>query len=111
MTKHGQGKRNQPTCKSDRKPRSATLGFQKPTTPQDRWERDLAKLHAWVETKSCMELFDDELDRATLECRCIFLTPAGEDSCDPAKPRRVKKGDIAHMALEQPEGLAAVVND
>ena len=68
MTKHGQGKRNQPTCKSDRKPRSATLGFQKPTTPQDRWERNLAKLHAWVETKSCMELFDDELDRGDLAC-------------------------------------------
>ena len=68
MTKHGQGKRNQPTCKSDRKPRSATLGFQKPTTPQDRWERNLAKLHAWVETKSCRELFDDELDRGDLAC-------------------------------------------
>ena len=70
MTKHGLSttKKCRPTCKSDRKPRSATLGFQKPTTPQDRWERDLAKLHAWVETKSCREIALTEFNRGELAC-------------------------------------------
>ena len=48
--------------------RSATSGFQKPTTPHDRHERKLAKLHAWVETQSCREIANTEWTRGELAC-------------------------------------------
>ena len=70
MTKHGLSttKWCRPTCKSTRATRSTTNGYQKPTIPYERWKRDLARLHAWVETKSCMQLFDGEHDRGELAC-------------------------------------------
>ena len=48
--------------------RSATSGFQKPTTPDERWLLDLEKLQAFVKTLSCRELFDREHDRGDLAC-------------------------------------------
>ena len=48
--------------------RSATSGFQKPTTPYERWLLDLEKLQAFIKTKSCRELFDREHDRGELAC-------------------------------------------
>ena len=70
MTKHGLSttKWCRPTCKSTRKTRSATDGKKKTTTPFERWELDLAKLHAWVETKSCLEIVHTEWTRGELAC-------------------------------------------
>ena len=48
--------------------RSATSGFQKPTTPYERWLLDLEELQAFVKTQSCRELFDREHDRKDLAC-------------------------------------------
>ena len=61
-------KEREPTCAPTRKTRSATLGFQKPTRPYERWARELQKRLAFLDTSSCMELFDGEHDRGELAC-------------------------------------------
>jgi len=61
----------QPTCKSTRATRSATSGFQNPTTDQERHERAIAARCRFLLTLTCRELFDREHDRRDLACcRC-----------------------------------------
>ena len=48
--------------------RSATSGFQNPTTDQERHERAIAARCRFLLTLSCRELFDREHDRGELAC-------------------------------------------
>ena len=94
--------------------RSTTSGFQKPTTPHDRHERKLAKLHAWVETQSCREIANTEWTRGELACcHCLawqYYLPRAKQNFTSEELRGLLVGSMAPRGYSREKVLSFMVD-
>ena len=104
-------------CKSKRRTRAATRGFQKPTTPQERAELEIKELLDGLETQSCRELMDSKYDRLEFACdackRIRWFLPGAHrwHSAEQLKSWGIQSnGCAASEVTGLPEGVGPMVD-